>query len=302
MNIDRLVASFIIGFVALVQCESAMPAAVTTASASAFISGITVTDGPNSTAGTGAIATASQTASSLFGDGFATGQAVSRPGVLGASAVGRSTGAAGGFKGAASASWTDNMLFGGLLPGTSGIFDPVVVISGGLFAEFTGRTFSIADVAASLSVGGQSVSGFSELLVSALGERRTGDEGLALTLSGVPFRVGVPLVVSLSLAVSGSADVTDAGATGRGMSDYAHTLTWGGLGDVRDANGVLLTDFTAVSPDSGFDFRGAAPASVAEPDTGLLLTWGALVGLLARAATLQAQAGQFRWRAGLKVA
>lgn len=64
-------------------------------------------------------------------------------------------------------------------------------------------------------------------------------------------------------------------------ADLAHTMGWGGIDELRDAQGRLLTSFTALSAASGFDYRLSyldAAAVVPEPATTALLIAG-LAGL-----------------------
>ncbi|WP_310332893.1 PEP-CTERM sorting domain-containing protein [Roseateles asaccharophilus] len=70
-------------------------------------------------------------------------------------------------------------------------------------------------------------------------------------------------------------------------ADLSHTMGWGGIGELRDASGQLIGEFTALSvSDSGLDYRFAAVAAVPEPGTVWALTAG-LVVLAARARRLR---------------
>jgi len=62
-----------------------------------------------------------------------------------------------------------------------------------------------------------------------------------------------------------------------GVASLGSTIAWGGILALTDANGAALTDFSAISPDTGFDYRNAY-ASVPEPGASALLLAG-LVGL-----------------------
>lgn len=72
-----------------------------------------------------------------------------------------------------------------------------------------------------------------------------------------------------------------------GISDVAHTFTWGGITSITDADtGELITDFTLTSA-SGFDYTQAFPSgpiAVPESPSVLLLTagWVASLALTAR--------------------
>lgn len=67
-----------------------------------------------------------------------------------------------------------------------------------------------------------------------------------------------------------------------GISDVAHTFTWGGITSITDADtGALITDFTLTSA-SGFDYTQAFPSgpiAVPEPPSVLLLTAGLVASL-----------------------
>lgn len=67
------------------------------------------------------------------------------------------------------------------------------------------------------------------------------------------------------------------------QSDMGHTLAWAGITELRDANGVLVSDFSAFSVGSGFDYRNAYVAAVPEHGTLALFAAGlALLGLQRR--------------------
>ena len=58
------------------------------------------------------------------------------------------------------------------------------------------------------------------------------------------------------------------------MADMGHSIAWGGITELRDANGQLVADYSAVSATSGFDYRSAYVSAVPEPGTGALLLTG----------------------------
>jgi hypothetical protein len=83
----------------------------------------------------------------------------------------------------------------------------------------------------------------------------------------MPFTFGQDINISMQLfAVSGIAAYGNSYA--KAEADYQHTMTWSGLSNVRDAAGNLLTGYTALSADSGFNF--ANPAPVPEPTSAVL--------------------------------
>lgn len=63
-----------------------------------------------------------------------------------------------------------------------------------------------------------------------------------------------------------------------------HTIGWGGIVDLRDANGVAITDFTALSDATGFDYANAYASAVPVPAAVWLLGSGllALTGMARR--------------------
>ena len=92
--------------------------------------------------------------------------------------------------------------------------------------------------------------------------------------SGVPF--DFTLFLTLSSQVSVGSETTDGGdvaGSASSSADYSHTLDWGGISSVVDANGDPITDWTVTSA-SGFDY--ALPYAVPEPST-----WGIMIGGLA---------------------
>jgi len=78
--------------------------------------------------------------------------------------------------------------------------------------------------------------------------------------------------VILSATNAVSWDSTASGAA-TASGDFAHTLTWGGFTEVRDAQGNLVTHYTLTS-DSGTDWSKPVP----EPGT-LPLVGAGLAGL-----------------------
>lgn len=55
------------------------------------------------------------------------------------------------------------------------------------------------------------------------------------------------------------------------MADFSHTVLWGGISSVKDANGQVVSQFSALSATSGFDYAASA---VPEPGTGALFALG----------------------------
>ena len=62
-------------------------------------------------------------------------------------------------------------------------------------------------------------------------------------------------------------------------SDLGHTIAWGGITELRDASNQLVTNFSAFSASSGFDYRNAYVSVVPELPTVALTVIG--LGLMA---------------------
>ncbi len=64
-------------------------------------------------------------------------------------------------------------------------------------------------------------------------------------------------------------------------SDLGNTIAWGGITELRDANNLPVTNFSAFSASSGFDYRNAYVSAVPELPTPALAVLGlGLMGLL----------------------
>ena len=64
-------------------------------------------------------------------------------------------------------------------------------------------------------------------------------------------------------------------------SDLGHTIAWGGITEVRDANNQLVSNFSAISASSGFDYRNAYVSAVPElPAPALAVLGLGLMGLV----------------------
>lgn len=267
-------------------------ATTTGATASAFVSGITVRQ--SFTAGAeGTQATAAQVIPSPIGDVFVTAQASSVPGALRAAGVARTNGSPGGFQGLASASWADSFVISASAYDSSmtGTFSGAVEVTGELLVAFLGRVYSDAQIYATVDLfpgtgfnGGRTlVSGSARNIAGYdIVGSHTGSDRFSLVFSNVPFTFNQRIDVSLGLTVSADVNAIDAGATGRSDANYGSTMTWAGLTNVRDSSGLSVTDYSALSADSGFNF-----APVPEPSGALLLTCGLLCILLRKLSHLR---------------
>jgi len=285
----RLCAAALLSAVVLGQPAAA--AATTSASASAFVSGTTVsqstTGGPE-----GVQASAEQVIPSASGDVFVSAAAVSAPGSLHAEGTARTSGTPGGFEGQASAQWGDSfvILASSHTVGTTGIFSGSANVTGSLIAEFFGRAYADAQIYATVDIfpgtgfnGGRTlISGSARRLAGYdIAGGSTGTDTFTLKFTDVPFTFGQAIDVSMALSVFASLNVVDPGGGGRTQADYGHTVTWGGLSEVRDELGNQITDFSALSGSSGFDFAHATPAvsNVPEPGVFALMLAGLAAGI-----------------------
>ncbi len=68
-----------------------------------------------------------------------------------------------------------------------------------------------------------------------------------------------------------------------GLADLGHTMAWGGIIALKDPSGAAVTDFSAASASSSFDYRNAHISAVPEPGAaGLWLAGVAALGGLVR--------------------
>ena len=64
------------------------------------------------------------------------------------------------------------------------------------------------------------------------------------------------------------------------LSDMSNTLAWAGVTEIRDASGALVSDYSLLSPISGFDYRNAYVSQVPDaPQAALLAAGLGLLGL-----------------------
>ena len=84
-------------------------------------------------------------------------------------------------------------------------------------------------------------------------------------------------LVSLTVAAIASGYAYDSyggSAFATGISNLSHTVAWGGIAELRDPNGLLVTDFSAPSASNGFDYRYAYVTAVPEAPASALLALG----------------------------
>lgn len=108
------------------------------------------------------------------------------------------------------------------------------------------------------------------------------------------FRFGEPITLRIFGDLRSDAWATD-GWTADTFADLSRTLRWGGIQEVRGADGTLITDYTALGATSGFDYRFAAPpVPVPEPSI-----WVSLILGLGVIAWHRSRMRHVRGRAGL---
>lgn len=184
----------------------------------------------------------------------------------------------------ATATWVDGFTISaaGHAPGEVGSFSGSVFVSGGLLAEFEGTAYADTYVIAELRLDPRT--GFNGGIVALQGGSRkstgsdigfthTGSEFFSLYFTNVPFTYGREVSTTLSLgAVAGTRTFNTSSA--HAEADYGHTMVWGGLTEVRDSTGQLVSTFSALSSTgSGFNFASAVP----EPTSATLLVGGLLL-------------------------
>lgn len=271
-------------------------ATTTTANVSAFVSGHTVSDSDSAGAG-GAHALASQTIPTPAGGIFVTAEASSAPGAVRATGDVRTYGG-GGLQAQGKAIWVDTFAIQSAgMGGMTGTFSGSVQVNGSLIVEITGRSYADTQIYADVSIetdtgpngGSAGAHGSARHLIGYdIGDTTTGNASFTLQFLNVPFTFGSDIDVSLQLFVTADVNAVDGGATGRALADYGHTMSWGGLSQVRDSSGNLLTGYTAVSAGSGFNFATPVP----EPGSGVLLLAGLLVTGCWRRAAINSAATQ----------
>ena len=156
-------------------------------------------------------------------------------------------------------------------------------VDGGMLTSFGGRAHVTTYVSAGVDIfpgtgfnGGRTVvSDFAQVDLGYETSRRLGNPSDALTLTfTVPFTYDRPISITMALSAGASARLLGgvvpliADGAGVATSDYANTMHWLGMSEVRDSSNQLVTDFSAVSTTSDFDFEVSA---VPEPDQALLL-------------------------------
>ncbi|HUL02435.1 MAG TPA: hypothetical protein VLV16_04285 [Gemmatimonadales bacterium] len=205
-------------------------------------------------------------------------------GILGVSAGGQVVGpvsvSALGASGNAFASFSDNLTI--MAPGLAGMIGSVrvvfglasfVSVDGGVGSGCSGSAQVSYGVVASLSGGGGS--GSSNQSGTWTDYPCFNTHTFSGTPPGIfsltaPVLFGSPAQLSVNLsALSNESWLDFASGSATAEGDFAHTLTWGGFTEVRDAQGNLVTNYSVTS-DSGTDWSKPAP----EPATAVLVATG----------------------------
>lgn len=178
------------------------------------------------------------------------------------------------------ASYADSFVLGSstIAPGTFGVlsFDILangVADGGGVGPAWAGVSYWVARAIVNGTIYQTS---FEHRASGALGSTNTGDDfGLYTFNANVVF--GQPVSVQLLVDTGAIAQVAPGGNSAQFAADLSHTVSWEGIRSLTVA-GVEVTDFTAVSGDTGFDFaRGYGAdggAAVPEPSIWAMLVLG----------------------------
>lgn len=86
------------------------------------------------------------------------------------------------------------------------------------------------------------------------------------------------------LSASAVADIAGVGsASSDAATDFGNTIAWGGITELRDPSGQWVSNFSAISSSSGYDYRNAYVSAVPEvPSLALMAAGLAMMGLRLR--------------------
>ena len=177
----------------------------------------------------------------------------------------------------ASASYADSFILGSstIAPGTFGVLTFDILANGSTDGGGTGPAWAGVSywVARAIVNGTVYQTSFEHRATGADGVTDTGDGfGLYTFAANVVF--GQPVNVQL-LVNAGASALVAPGNIAQFSADLSHTVSWEGIRSLT-VGGVEVTDFTAVSGDTGFDFaRGYGAGGVtAVPE---LSIWATLI-------------------------
>lgn len=178
------------------------------------------------------------------------------------------------------ASYADSFVLGSstIAPGTVGVLSFDILANGFADGGGTGPAWAGASywVARAIVNGTTYQTSFEHRATGALGATNTGDDfGLYTFAANVVF--GQPVSVQLLVDTGAIAQAAAGGNVAQFSADLSHTVSWEGIRSLT-VGGLKVTDFTAVSGDTGFDFAsgyGAGGiAGVPEPSTWAMLILG----------------------------
>lgn len=178
------------------------------------------------------------------------------------------------------ASYADSFVLGSstIAPGTFGVLSFDILANGGADGGGTGPGWAGVSywVARAIVNGTLYQTSFEHRASGALGVTNTGDDfGLYTFAANVVF--GQPVSVQLLVDTGAIAQVAPGGNVAEFTADLSHTVSWEGIRSLT-VGGVGVTDFTAVSGDTGFNFAtgyGAGGVTgVPEPSSWTMLVLG----------------------------
>lgn len=291
MNVNGTFRIGILSALALgLSLASEAQAATFIASASAA-SRTQYTEGPNDiktvNGGAGVSAASGSLTDRTFEEGAQAASASSATADVGAvhassTAVAASSGCCSTARGSsvAFASYADSFVLGSstIAPGTFGVLSFDILVNGGADGGGTGPAWAGVSywVARAIVNGTLHQTSFEHRATGALGATNTGDDfGLYTFAANVVF--GQPVSVQLLVDTGAIAQVAPGGNVAQFSADLSHTVSWEGIRSLT-VGGVEVTDFTAVSGDTGFDFaRGYGAGGVTgvpEPSVWAMLVLG----------------------------
>jgi hypothetical protein len=178
------------------------------------------------------------------------------------------------------ASYADSFVLGSstIAPGTFGVLSFDILAEGTADGGGNGPAWAGVSywVARAIVNGTLYQRSFEHRATGALGVTNTGDDfGLYTFTTNVVF--GQPVSVRLLVDTGATAQVAPGGNIAQFAADLSHTVSWEGIRSLT-VGGVEVTDFTAVSGDTGFDFAtgyGAGGVTgVPEPSIWAMLVLG----------------------------
>lgn len=276
MNVNGTLRIGILSALAVgLSLASEAQAATFVASASAA-SRTQYTDGPNDTqtvsGGAGVSAAATSGTNRMIEEGAQAASGSSAAAGVGAvhaisTAVAAASGCCASARGSsvAFASYADSFVLGSstIAPGTFGVLSFDILADGTAGGGGSGPAWAGVSywVARAIVNGTTYQKSFEYRATGALGATSTGDDfGLYTFTTNVVF--GQLVNIQLLVDAGAIAQVAPGGNVAQFSSDLGHTVSWEGIRSLT-VGGVEVTDFAAVSGDTGFDFaRGYGAGGV----------------------------------------